>query len=80
MFLFTGASAIDIYLSNLPSEASFVIFKDSNLSDNVLILFVLCKLVLFSHKLHYTCFIYLLAVTLHNYLWTNHYILLLFVR
>jgi len=83
MFLFTSAGATDISLSDhlyIPFEASFVIFKDPNLSDNISILFTLCKLVLSSHGLHHIYFICLLAVTLPNCLCTNYYVLFSFCK
>ena len=60
MFSFANAGATDISLSDcsyISSEALFVIFKDSNLWDNILILFILCELVLSSHELYYIYFI-----------------------
>ena len=69
MFSFAGAGTTDIFLSDhsyISSEALFIIFKDLNLSDNILILFILCKLILFSYRLCHTCFVHLPAVTLPN--------------
>jgi len=49
-FIVTGAGATNICLSDylfISLEASFVIFKNPSLSNNALILSVLCELVLF---------------------------------
>ena len=53
-----GVSADDISVSVLLLEASSVICKDPNRSNNALISFVLLELVLvFLHRLSYMCFI-----------------------
>jgi len=83
IFSFVGAGAADISLSDhlfVPSEALFVIFNNPSSSDIISILFVLYKLILSLHGLHYTYFICFPVVTSPNHLWTNHYILLIFAR
>jgi len=60
LFAGAGAGATNISLSDylyISSEALFMIFKDSNLLDNALISFVLCELILSSHRLCHMCFI-----------------------
>ena len=58
IFTAAGVSANDISVSVLLLEASSVICKDSNHSNNVLISFVLLELVLvLLYRLSYMCFI-----------------------
>jgi len=83
IFSFVGTGATDISLSDhlfVSSEALFVIFNNPSPSNIISILFVLYKLILSLHGLHYTCFICFSAVTLPNHLWTNHYVLFVFTR
>jgi len=69
MFLFASAGATEIFLSDclyVPSEALFMIFNDSSLSNITSILFVLYELILSLCVLHHMCFVCLPVVTLPN--------------
>jgi len=73
VFVVTGTSVIDIVLSDyfiVLSKVLFVIYKDPSHSDSASMSSVLLELILvLLCGLHYTYFIYCLAVTLPNFVY-----------